>query len=175
MTQESDFPSSSAQGKLALGMLRPLPVLVLRMHWPLPTFFYPGGSSPPGGGQAAAFLLSFVFGFQDMSARGRTCWPMAAVTSVPSAQSSSAVRGAWPMAAVKPMSTASPAVCSPARYGLRFPRLPIPCLPHLLGGKLGTSCSAAQVHQPLLREELASHPWLLCREDHVIAHMVSGE
>lgn len=39
MTEESDFPSSSAQVKPALDTLLPCLVLILRMPWLLSTFF----------------------------------------------------------------------------------------------------------------------------------------
>lgn len=75
---------------------------------------------------------------------------MAVVMSVSPAQSSIAAMGAWPTAAVKPMSTVSPAVCSPARYRARLHPSLVFC------AFLGRARHLLQ--WPVLREELVSPP-----------------
>lgn len=70
-----------------------------------------------GAGRAAGSVLRVVSDLQDMFVKGRICWWMAAVTSTPRAPSSTAVTAACPTAAVALTSAASPAACSPTRYG----------------------------------------------------------
>lgn len=57
--------------------------------------------------------------FQDMSARGKTCWSTAAATSTPPAADSTSAKAAWPTAAAASMSTVCPVACSLIRWSLR--------------------------------------------------------
>lgn len=80
------------------------------------------GSQSKGSASIRLLCLKKLFVlmlFQDMSARGKTCWSTAAATSTPPAADSTSAKAAWPTAAAASMSTVCPVACSLIRWSLR--------------------------------------------------------